>query len=159
MKNFLFVICLLVVGCAGAAGGPENRLFYFDPVARQMLIDALKARSIVYRVDQEGGVWYPAKDVKVVDEVAEDILKKRFGPAVSYEDPADMDLLRKKLNAAGIRYETKLQNGREKIAWLKEEQKLVEAILEEVDKESMERAKAARALNRQQPTASSRLPK
>jgi len=145
MKMFLFAIYLFVAGCGGAAGVPENRLLYYDNVAREMLIDALKARSIAYRVDQEGGVWYPAKDVRVVDEIAEGILKSRFGPAVSYEDPADMDSLKRKLSAAGVRYQTKIQYGRERVTWLKEDEKRVEEILEEVDKESMERSKAKRA--------------
>ena len=149
MKVFLFAICLFVAGCAEATGIPENRLLYYDIVAREMLLDALKARSIPYRVDLEGGVWYPAKDVSVVDEIAQGILKNRFGPDVSYEEPADMDSLKRKLTAAGIRYQTKIQDRRDRITWLKEDEKRVEKILEEVDKESMERSKADREKKRQ----------
>ena len=149
MKIFLFAICLFVAGFAEATGIPENRLLYYDIVARDMLIDALKARSISYRVDLEGGVWYPAKNERVVDEIAQGILKSRFGPAVSYEEPADMDSLKRKLAAAGIRYQTKIQDGRDHVTWLKEDEKRVEEILEEVDKESMERSMAVRDKKRQ----------
>ena len=149
MKIFLIAICLFAAGFAEATGIPENRLLYYDIVARDMLIDALKARSISYRVDLEGGVWYPAKDVRVVNEIAQGILKNRFGPDVSYEEPAYMDSLKRKLTAAGIRYQTKIQDGRDRVTWLKEDEKRVEEILEEVDKESMERSMAVRDKKRQ----------
>ena len=149
MKIFLFAICLFVAGCTEAAGIPENRLLYYDIEAREMLINALTARSIPYRVDKEGGVWYPAKDVRVVDEIAQGILKNRFGPDMSYEEPADMDSLKRKLTAADIRYQTKIQDGQDRVTWLKEDEKRVEKILEEVDTESMERSKADRGKKRQ----------
>ena len=102
MKLFLLVSLLVAMGCTGSIAAGENRLLYEDRVARQMLVDALKTRNIPYRVDAEGGVWYPANDVKTIDEIAKEIVQARFsGPAASFEDPTDVVSFRKKLAAAG----------------------------------------------------------
>jgi hypothetical protein len=151
MKIFLLVICLFVVGCVEATGIPENRWLYDDYVARQMFVDALKARSIPYRVDAEGGVWYPAKDVKAVDEIAQEILKARFsGPGVSFEEAVDFASFKRKLTEAGIPYQTKFQHDREWITWGKEPTLRVKEIQEEVENENLERAKMERAKKVQQ---------
>lgn len=145
VKPFLMAVLLFIAGCADATGVPENRLLYQDEVARGMLEKALKERNIPFRVDPDGGVWYPAKDDELIDEIRQEIVKVRFGPSVSYEDPLDMGSLKEKLNAAGIRYQTKIQYGREHLTWEKQDEKRVGEILEEVDTNSVERLRDARA--------------
>jgi len=145
-KTFLFIILLVVMGCTGSITAGENRLLYEDHAARQMLVYALKTRNITYRVDSEGGVWYPAKDVKIIDGIAKEIVEARFsGPAASFEDPTDVVSFRKKLAAVGIPYKTKLQHGQEWTTWEKVNDVRVKEIQEEVENENIERAKAERA--------------
>ena len=146
MKNILFVSLLFVLGCTDTTASGENRLTFQDGVAREMLVDALKAQKIAYRVDDKGGVWYPAKDERAVDEITKDILRDRFsGPATSFEHPADVSSFRAKLTQAGITYKTKVQHGQEWTTWEKADDLRARLIQESVYNESMERSMAERA--------------
>ena len=145
MKSLFLASLLFVFGCTACSAAGENRLVYDDGVAREMLVEALKAQKIAYRIDTEGGVWYPAKDEKAVDEIAKKIILTRFsGFAASFENPVDVVSFRGKLSKAGIPYKTKLQHGREWTTWEKSDDVRVKEIQEEVDNENMERAKAGR---------------
>ena len=145
MKSLFLASLLFALGCAACGATGENRLIYDDGVAREMLVEALKAQKISYRIDAAGGVWYPAKDEKAVDEIAKKIILTRFsGFAASFEDPVDVVSFRGKLSKAGIPYKTKLQQGREWTTWEKSDDARVKEIQEEVENENMERAKTAR---------------
>ncbi len=145
MRTLLFVIGLTLVSNNCAAELAENRLLYDDIVAREMLVDALKAKKVAYRIDAEGGVWYPAREEKAIDEIAKKIILSRFsGPAASFEDPADVVSFRSKLNQAGISFGTKLQHNREWTTWEKADDLRVREIQEKVDSENMERARLSR---------------
>jgi hypothetical protein len=151
MKKIFLAMCIMATGCAGAVEGPENRLLYRDGVAREMLIEALNVRHIPNRLDAEGGVWYPTKDLKAVDEISQEILKARFsGPGVSFEDAIDLASFKRKLTVAGIPYQTKFQHDREWITWAKDHALRVKEIQELVENENLERAKAERAKKTQQ---------
>jgi len=153
MRGFLLAGLLFVVCCAHSSTASENRLLYQDGVAREMLVGALKAKSIAYRIDAEGGVWYPAEAEKTVDEIAKAIVLARFsGPATSFEDPVDVVSFRGKLAQAGIPYKTKLQHGREWTTWEKADDLRVKEIQEKVENENTERAKAERAKKQEKST-------
>ena len=137
---------LFFMGCSGAAVTGENRLIFDDQVANRLLIEALNVRHIPYRVDKDGGIWYPAKDVETVDLIAKEIVQVRFsGPALSFVDPMDSESFRKKLTLAKIPYKTKFQHGQEWTTWEKIYDTQVKTIQEKVESESAETAKRARA--------------
>lgn len=137
---------LFVLGCTASNVGGENRVLYDDSIAREMLVDALRAQKIAYRIDAGGGLWYLAKNEKAVDEIAKKIVLTRFsGPATSFEDPADVLSFRSKLTQAGIPYGSTLQHGREWTTWGKSDDLRVKEIQEKVENENMERAKVGRA--------------
>jgi hypothetical protein len=145
----LFLIVVLALGAllTASAVGPENRKLLFDLEDRGLFVTALKERGIPYRVDSEGGVWYPAAEVRAVDEISK-VIPQRCFPGHSYVNPVDVASFVNRLKAESIPYRMCSQLGREYVTWEPRFSERVKAIVEIVDGEALRRLQEERARSR-----------
>jgi hypothetical protein len=124
--------------------GPENRTLWRDDEDAAMFIAKLKERKIPFRRDAEGVIWYPASEVRTVDEI-ERLVAHRCGVGINFEDSRDATLFSEQLTRAGIPFASCRHFGKEFLVWDPRYDKEARAIQEEVEDESMRRGKEERA--------------
>jgi hypothetical protein len=123
----------------GFASSPENRKFWYDPADRADFIRELKAQGIPFRVDQEGGVWYPASNVEKIDEISNAIVRKNDFDGTSFTDSEDEAVFKRRLEAASVPYQVRDHLGQRWVTWEKKYDKKAKAIREQIDAESLGR--------------------
>lgn len=138
-------VCVVLCGaCGDFAMAQENRKLWTDKDERELFVRELTARNIPFRIDAEGGIWYLAKEVDTIDAISKGILERNSGPGIYYEDPTDDAAFRKRLEVAGIPYQTRRKGDREWIFWEKQYDTRVATIRDLVDSESLERSRERR---------------
>lgn len=138
-------VCVALCGaCGDFAMAQENRKLWIDKGEREEFVRELTARKIPFRIDAEGGIWYPAKEVDTIDAISKGILEKNAGPGIYYDDPTDAAAFRKRLEDASIPYQIRRKADKEWIFWDKQYDTRVATIRDLVDSESLERSRERR---------------
>jgi hypothetical protein len=99
-------------------------------------------RSSRKRGRPEGGIWYPASDVRVIDEISAAVIRRCIG--LHFEDPAGQAEFATRLRGANIPYKSCARRGREYVYWEGQFEAQAVAIQDAVEDESMRRGKEQR---------------
>jgi hypothetical protein len=143
----LAVCAIFVLGSVSGClySQEENRKLWYEEKDRADFIRELQARGIPFHVDREGGVWYPAKDVAQVDRISDVIVQRNTFEGVNFSDAAELSLFKKRLAEGAIPFQVRTRHGEEWITWDKKYDARANAIREQVERESLERLRAARS--------------
>jgi hypothetical protein len=144
MRVILVVLVVLCAACGEGVMAQENRKLWNEKSDRELFVRELKVRNIPFRVDSEGGIWYPASEVSTVDAISKDILTKTTGPGIYFEDPVDDADFRKRLEIAGIPFQVRRRFEKDWVTWDKQHDERVTAIRDAVDNESLSRSQERR---------------
>ena len=116
-----------------AYGGNELYVEFTSPEANQYFIKLLKERFIPHRVDGEGRVWYSIDDQFRVRKVEKIVLKEHHpGNSISFPDNKYSKILQRKLSEEALKFRVIVNNGKEEVAWDKEDETKVRKLINEV---------------------------
>jgi hypothetical protein len=124
----------------------ENRKLWSAEEDTTAFIAALKERNIPFRRDSEGGIWYPASQVRAVDEISAVVLKRCIG--VNFEDSVDQAEFVARMQGANIPFKSCRIRGRDYLYWEPQFEARAIALRDAVDDESMRRSKEQRERTR-----------
>jgi len=146
----LAAFVFIMVGLSGCTSDSQdelqNRKLLYDAIDHEIVVKELRAQSIPFRVDPEGGIWYSSRDTKSVDAIMSRVKSERSKPASNYENPDDMRRFKELLNLAGIPFRTAQRGGREWVTWEERDEVRVRDIQVQVERESDERERRRRGV-------------